>query len=294
MAEKTYILDASVNPTEGLGMVRQVSENESVALNKMPTWSPYLQYDVVDSEGNTKTARLKLTATSIWRDEQIKDNNIPANEKFTQKERDAVKFRYGVLTTKLKIVQDYLEAIPAFADFKGNRYDEPVRYHLLDVAGKRKAENQDWKKKIKAASLIAELELEEAQELMIRLNGLTFTPPDDLEECQNRLVEYLEEVDGAADEILRTELSDLDELNILVTKALNKKEISFDAVPNQVSRKKGSEWQKIRESPSESSLENRQADLVNFLDSDAGKLLREDLQKRYPKAKKKEPAKEPA
>jgi len=113
MAVKTYVLLEHTKPT--IEAYQRVNQHQRVRLDKRPYDHAYLKQTFTTKDGKSRTARLKLNCNTIWQDEQIKPEvGIPANEPFTQEERDAVKFVNEVLTTNHPMVQEYLESIPQY------------------------------------------------------------------------------------------------------------------------------------------------------------------------------------
>src|SRR5678816_978607 len=96
----------------------QANANQKVRLSKRPIDHAYGQITFANREGSNKTIRLKLNTDEIYLQNQIKPEiGIPANEKYTQAERDALMFRDGVLITSNKTVQLFLETSPQFDEF---------------------------------------------------------------------------------------------------------------------------------------------------------------------------------
>jgi hypothetical protein len=293
MALKTYVLLEHTRPTAPI--YQRVNATQRVRLDKRPVDHAYLKQTFTTPEGKNRTARLKLNCDTIWQDEQIKPEvGVLANEPFTQQERDAVKFNYEFLHTKNETVQKYLESVPQFDGWwdpekigKGSSTESPL-YTVLNKELEAKVTNAEFKKRLKAANKIAAIEdLKEMQDLMIRLNGSFFTPPDNEIDCQNLLIEY---VDDANDEMLDALLKEdkdvsIDEkVTILIGRAINEEIISFEAIPNQVAKKQANGgWKPVKEISSTYPLEERKRYFAEFLTIDDGKLLRRDLEKEIEK-----------
>ena len=282
MATKTYVLLDHLKPTAPVYL--RLNGNQRQRLDKRPVDHAYLKYTIVDPEdGKNKTFRLKLSCDSIDQAVQIKEHSIPANERFTQRERDSVRFRYGTLTTSNPTVQRFLEKSPQFNGFKGERPDDIPRpmYDLLDKNQEVLTDNQMFKKRVRAGVKIAQIDtLSEAQSLMIRLNGSAFKTPDNLEECQNALAQYLDDADDEMlDNLLRDEINLDEEVSILVGKAIKHKTLSFDDVKDQVVRiTPDGRKLKVKEISSDYDFEVRQQYFVEFLTSPQGRLLLGDIQ----------------
>jgi hypothetical protein len=96
-------------------------------------------------------------------------------------------------------------------------------------------DNKMFHKRLAAANKIASLDLEGCKEMMIRLNGSFFKTPETVEECQNGLVDFLDEANEAAlDDIIRSEITDYEEVALIVGKAVAQDIISFDMVQDTV------------------------------------------------------------
>lgn len=297
MANKIYVLLAHTNSTAPI--FRRVNQGQRVRMEKRPLDHAYLkntffdQSDADETKWKNRTTRLKLSSNTIYQDEQIKEG-IPANEPFTQGERDAVKFVYGRLITGNTIVQKYLETSPQYDKFKGKSDDitRPL-FTLYEPANETKIINDSFRKSLRAANKIAEIDdLKEAQELMYYLNGSFFKAPgteavtdeekaEALEECRRGLIAFLDDTDDAGlDRILDSEISSDDSAAILVGKAVAGGFISFDAKPNMVSVKKGGGWGDAKMIASTTDPEERQRIFVEFLGSKDGSKLLDDLKKR--------------
>lgn len=289
MPVKTYVLLSHTKPT--IEAYQRVNANQRVRLDKRPFDHAYRKITFTTPDGKNRTARLKLNCDTIWQDEQMKADgpNIPANESFTQRETDAVKFVNEILMTNNEVVQTYLESIPQYDlwwkenEKKGNRgySDEKPLYTLLNKEVEAKTLNAETRRRIKAANKVMELEdLKEAQDLMIKLNGSFFIPPDDLVDIQNALIEYCDDADDAMLDALLKEETTIDEkVTILIGRAINEKIISFDDIADSVAKKKGDGWISVKEISSSHPLEERKRYLAEFLTSIDGQLLRADLEK---------------
>lgn len=300
MAFKTYVLLEHLRPTAEI--YQQVSKTERMRLNTLPQWEPNLQMTFLDEsdevvdydpqsktfgqkipnakKGQNRTIRLKLNSNTPYQDEQIEKEKIPANEKYTQVEYEARKFRHNTLSTVNPAVQRYLEVSPWMEGFKGYCSDVPQAcFKLYDKNIEVKSENEGFKKRLKAANKIADLELPEAQDLLIKIFGSFYTLPETVEAAQNALVNYMDEGDDAMDEILKEDTTIDDEVQILMGRLVSKGVISFDAVEGQVAKKKGSEWINLKAISNEYTPLERQRLFSEFLTSPAGKLLLDDLKK---------------
>lgn len=266
-------------------------------LNRRPLDHAYMKMTFADRQGKSKTIRLKLGCEEIDQAKQIKDFNIPANESFTQAEKDAVRFSYGVKQTNVDIVQMYLEASPQYEDFWVPKNDkgevdkengkvgtcsdiiQPL-YKLYDRTVEIKAENAAFKKRLKAGNAIEEMSLQEAQDKLITLFGHHYVPPKDLDECQNQLVDYVDGCDESELVDFVKEESTADEkIKVLVGRAVQAKILDFDSVPDQVIRNVGTQKMKLIEISSSYEADARVKMFSDFLMTKEGKALANDLQK---------------
>ena len=279
MARKTYVL---LDENKSTVPIYQRVMGKRVRMEGMRVNHAYLRQTFTDENGKNKTIRYKDTSDSIYQDEQIKDG-IPANEPFTQAEHDAVRFYYGQLTTENETLQRFLEASGQFDAFKGRNRGTGTRamFKLYDPQKEINEKNSIAAKQIDAAYKVKQMtDLKEAQDLMILLNGSTFSPPNDLKVCQNQLWAYINGAnDAELDKILREESNESDKASILLTRAVNAGIISFDQQLNEVSKKNGERWLKVKELASEIHPEERKKMFAQFLLSKDGKLLFKEIQK---------------
>lgn len=276
---KTYVILPQYHPTAPI--FQQVSKTERVRMDKLQLAHAYLQHTFTDENGDNRTARLKLNTNTIWLEEQI-EKGIAANAKFSDAERNEVKFIYGQKTTSNKTVQQYLESIPQFVGFKGESNEPQIlMYDIYDKTVEIKGINENWLRMLDAMNAIKDLkELKDAQDLLIRLKGSFYEPPADLLECQNVLVKFVESnPDTAIDKVLSKKVTVDDEATILIGRAIQTGVIAFDVVPDQVAKKVGDKWEAVKEVNSEFSLEQRKQYFLEFITSDSGKLLYDDIKK---------------
>jgi hypothetical protein len=247
---------------------------------------------------------------SIDQNEQIKEFLIPANTPFTQFEKDAVAFRYGSLSTTEEIVQKYLEASPQFDQFwipmaknadgkwvmdqKGKRgtCHEVFRplYQLYDESVEIVSDNKLFKKRLRAANIIAALDLEGANDMLLNIFGRYHKLATTVEHAQNQLVDFL---DGANEEgmdfvIRAAKDTTVDEdVKILVGKLVQLGHLDFDSVGDQVVKKVGDKTMKLLELSSAYEPDIRVQMFSDFLLTNDGKALQEDLKKDLEKLNKK-------
>lgn len=302
MALKTYVLldhlDSSAN------IYLQVNQNTRIKFQKRPVDHAYLEMVFTDRAGQQRNIRLKLGCPTIDRNEQIKVYQIPANEKHTQEEKDALRFKDGVNVTDDELVQTYLEASPQFEDnwdpkkdpekkgrvVKCNSIHRPM-YKIYDRMVEVKSDNAAFKKRLSAAIKVGAIDTVEAgSAMLLRLFGTFHKVPETLDEIQNQLVDYLDEADDKGlDLILKEEKSDtVDEtISVLIGKAINLGIITFDKKPDEIGMMKNEKYHSLRTISSEYSPEQRLGYFVEFLATEDGKPMLSDIQAAVIKAEKK-------
>lgn len=281
MSIKTYVLVERLAPSAPI--YQRINAEQRVRIDKLPKYEPFLKVTYRNKDGINETIRYKHQAQSIYLKDQIEKEKIEANEPFTQSERNERLFRNGVKVTDNVLMQQYLDAYPGNEKFKGYCADVPLpEFRELDRAAEIKTTNEEFKKRVKAASLISDLDLKGMQDMLIRLNGGFFLPPDDEGEALSMLVSFL---DNAEEEGLDAILKDNksltvdDEMTVFLGNLLKEKVISFEAEKNQVSKMINGKWVAIKEIPDELDAEERKRLFAEFLISDNGKLTKDDLQK---------------
>ncbi len=309
MALKTYVLLEHTRPTANVYV--QPNKDQRIRLNDRILDHAYLRITFSGRDGKTKTIRLKMGCESIDQNEQIKEFLIPANTPFTQFEKDAVAFRYGSLITGEEVVQKFLEASPQFEDFwipmsvneKGQLVPDPKNgkkgtchevfrplYKLYDESVEIVSDNKLFKKRLKAANTIAAFDLVEAGDMLLNIFGRHHKVPTTVEHAQNQLVDFL---DGTNEEgmdfIIRAakETTVDEEVKILVGKLVQLGHLDFDSVADQVVKIVGDKPLKLLEVSSSYEPDARVQLFSDFLLTNDGKALREDLKKDLEKLNKK-------
>lgn len=274
---KTYVLLDHLDSQAPI--YQQINKDERVKITKQPVWSVTLRQTFQDKEGNGKTIRYKEASQFIDQGLQIEKEKLEANIGWTNNERASRHFRHGTLTTNKVRLQEYLEAHPGFISFDGFCDDFPVRsYKLLDIAKDEKNLNTELKRQIKAFNKVAVLDLEGAHKLMLKLFGSFYELPKDLEVCQNVLIQYVNECeDKELDTVLDHEENVDSETSVLVGLLLNKGLVSFNEIPNHVAVKRNGAWVKAKEISSDYDMEERMRYFLEYLTSETGKLLLNDL-----------------
>ena len=277
---KTYILLESMDADAPV--YQTLSDGTRMQVKKIRSHRPTLRQDFQDEDGVGKVIRYKIGSQTIDQRVQIEKEKLEANARFTTQEYKDLDFNFGVLVTNKKMAQEYLEAHPEFEGFKGFCDDvRTPRYKLLDEAGEQKLKNSDTRKRIKAANKIIDLDLEAATALLIRLNGSFFVTPNELEECQNLLIDFVDNAEEAGlDGVLKEEVdTTVDEkTTVLIGKLINAKILSFDAVEGKITKLKGGKEIVLRDMSSEYSMDERKRLFSDFLNTKDGSALKNDLE----------------
>ncbi|MEO6305975.1 MAG: hypothetical protein ABIP51_22705 [Bacteroidia bacterium] len=282
MSTKTYVLLESMNAEAPV--YQTTGDGQRSQVKKIPFHRPTLRQEFTDKDGNAKVIRYKSFSKFIDQDLQIEKEKLDANVAFTATERRDCEFRFATLTTNKVRAQEYLEAHPEFQGFDG--YCENVRqpkYKLLDEAKEAETLNTEMRKRIKAANKIIDLELEDLQAMIIRLNGSFVETPNTKRECENMLMAFVDDGNENAVDAVLKEDKDLtvdDKTGVLIGRLLNAKLLSFDAVDGKISKKdKAGQWITVREMSSEYDMLEKMRLFSDFLNTDDGKALKNDLEK---------------
>lgn len=282
---KTYVLLEHMNP-HNMNLYRRIGKDQRERIDKRKDYSPFLR-STITKGGKRIVIRYKETTDEIEQDAQIK-KGIPANTAFTATEYAALQFVYGTKTTNDPVIQKYIEEYAGFEGNANTSLDCPRKeYKLLDFAKEAKDLNALTRKRVEAVNKILELELDGTKELLWRAYGTHYTPSEDVEDNQNRLISYLDENEEAVSEIMKEKITDDDETTVLIGRAISLEILSFSVNPGQVSRKTGSEWIDVKAISEESDLTERVRLFSQFLTSDAGKLLKADIAAEVKKKDKK-------
>jgi len=281
MDYKTFVLLPHMDATAPI--FQQVQEGQRIRLTRIPRHRPHLQVTFTNEEGKNRTLRYKSNSDKIWQDEQIKDG-ILANDKFTTNERNDPYFRNGVKVTNKPTLIKFLLAHPENEGFKGICDDvrEPT-FKMVDKTGDIKTKNDEFNRRVDAAVKIKNLtELKDAQDLLIRLNGTWFTTPNDLSECKDLLIDFLDNAEMAGLEAILKEDKDLNQdekTYLLIGKLVNSGKLSFNEVEGKISKKdRDGKWIDLRDMATSYSLEERTRLFSDWLNTSDGSLLKTDLE----------------
>ena len=251
-------------------------------VTKIPFHRPTLRQQFY-KDGKSVVIRYKSHAQSIFQNEQIDVEKIPANEPFSATEYNDLKFRHAILVTNKEMAQKYLEAHPEFEGFDGECDDVRVpKFKLIDKIADAKIKNSDIRLRAQALNKVLSMELEGLQAMLIRLNGSFFLTPDNKEDCENLLVEFIDDAEEAGlNSILKedTEISIDDKTTILIGKLINTGHLSFDAVQDKVAKKdKTGKWVSLIDMSSDYEIAEKKRLFAEFLNTKDGELLKSDLE----------------
>lgn len=285
---KTYVL---LPHTESAANVFiQVNKQQRVRMKTRIVDHAFLKMTFQDYEGRSITHRLKFGCNELDQAKQMKEFGIEANRPFSQIERDSVRFYHGSLSTTNQLVQKYLESIPLYDKFwdkddQGRqRYCDEVSqplYKCYDENEEIVTDNKMFKKRLDAANKIAKLNLGQAHELLRRLYGGFTKLPLTIEAAQNELVDYMDGCEEKElDDFMREERTAAEELEIVVGRAIDAGIVSFDNVQDQVTVTKNKKPMSVFEVSSTLPQDERKRLFIQFLLSDDGKALRNDLAKK--------------
>jgi hypothetical protein len=297
MAIKTYVLLAHTKPTANVYV--QINQTQRQQINARRNERPFLQIAYTDSEGIGRVIRLKMQAKSLFLDDQI-EAKILANEKFTAAEYEALNFKHGMLTVASPLVQKFLEVHPQNEKFwelvtnpdgtkslKGGFCDEVKQplFKEYDPQVEIVNNSKSFRKNLAAANFIAGLDLEQSQKLLIRLNGVHFTPPATLEACEQLLVSWMDNTDEAGlDNLMRKDLSVDEQIRQTVSEAITKGILSLEKEPGKVLKIKGKNVIPLKEIPEGLSPFDAQVYFTDFLNTAEGQVIYLDLKKEVKEA----------
>lgn len=276
---RTYAL---LNILDGTAPVYQVVEgNQRVQITKMPVWQPFMEITFMEG-GESKTIRFKQTAKSIYKEEQVDKQKIAADAPFTSRERDALKFRNGFIMTQSLRAQEYLEKYPACEGSEVESEDVPRKlYKRVDITADNKIANEDLGIRVRSAYKVLELDLADAQELLIRITGAYSGISDNSQDCQKEIIQRFDGMESSKiKDVMETVASADEKVNVLVAKLTNYGVLSFDKIDNAVSRNDvaAGKWSSIKEIPSSYPPEERKRYFIMYLTSPDGKMLLSSLQ----------------
>lgn len=271
------------NSKSSVEIYQRVSKNQRVRINQRPNDRPYLQVTFTDEAGVNRTIRFKLNCNTPYQDEQIERFKIPANERFTNAEREMLSFKNGVLVVTNPTAINFMDIHPQNAKFKGQCPDiKGSLFEEFDPKAKTNDSVNEFKKRLEAANKIAGLSLEEAQGMLIRLNGSFYQAPAELNDCIEILVDYMDECDAAGiEDILRDGATLEEQITILLNKAVGSGVLSFneEGMENFVVKKQNGNVIPLKEISKNLPESERRRLFSEFLASNDGTLHLQDLRK---------------
>lgn len=294
MPVETFVLNEKMDLDAPI--YQRVNEDQRVKVIKRPNWSPFLQITVQDADGVTKNLRYKESSELTDLDEQIEKKKIPANAKYTNSERNDLRFRNGVLVTAKVNLQRYLKDYPGCEGSPYTSEDVPFPvYKVFNKANVNKILNAETRLRVKAASKIFELDLAQAQAMLVRLNGSFFETPkaEDYggdveaatEAAQNLLTEFVDATnEEGLNAVLKEDTTADEEAKMLIGNLLNNKVLEFDLTEGKVFKNKGGKKVELKSITAET-YEEMQRLFSEFLNTDGGKALKSDLEKDAKKIK---------
>lgn len=305
MPTETYVLLECMDADAPV--YQQTADKKRVQVKKIPVHRPTLRQTFQDEKGKSVTIRYKANSNSVFQDVQIKEEKIEANERFTTREYRDPEFKFGILVVpeQKKVLQDYLKAHPECEGFKGLCDDvRQPKYKLLDKVAETKLKNTDMRLRVKAANKVIDSDLETLQSMLIRLNGSFFETPNPKnyegteeerieaakKDCENMLMEFIDDSEepGLLAIMKDESATNIDEqTSVLIGKLIGQGTLSFDAVQGKISKKdKNGKWVEIRVMSDEYTLDERMRLFSDFLNTEDGKPLKNDLEKDLKKATK--------
>lgn len=258
----------------------RIDRTRRVRSEDQPMYRPLMQVTYTDEKGESKTMRFKMNCPTFDQHEQIEKYKILANERFTDAERNALKFYNGALYTKNKNVQNFLDNHPENVNFKGECPDiKGPKFLEYDPVAVKRNDLANFNRRHDAYTKIRNMDLEEAQGMLIKLFGVGTKVPGELGDCILTLVDFLdaEDNDLVLDAILASGRTLEEDVTILIGILNQKGIISFDEVPNFVVKNKLGKIMPLKEISSSLPKEERTRFLIQFLCSPDGSLTLNDL-----------------
>lgn len=277
---KKYVLVDSIKSTAQIYVKTGPDNRDGLRLDTPRRVGLFLQHVFTDKTGKQKKTRFKKGSTSIFMDEQIKADNIPANDKYTEEERNTLLFVNGVLVTSDEYLQTFLDKDnnPQREDFTGrNRGNAGPIFVELDEEALADEENAFLQKMSKALMKIFSMDLVESQSLISLIYGSSYPAPARLKDCQNLCAKACEGDEQTIDLILNDGWGEDSDITVLLGKAINLKVVSFDMKPNFVQIKKGEKWIDSKMIVADS-YEQREMLFKQYLASEEGELTKKDIE----------------
>lgn len=281
---KKYVILDAIKSTAQIFAKANINDKDGVRLDTPRRINLFLQHVFTDKNGKQRKTRYKQGATSIFMDEQMKPtgDNIPANDKYSDEERNALLLVNGVLVSGDEFLQSFLDKDnnPQREDFTGrNRGNLSPIFKELDEVAISDEENEFIRQTAEALTKIFAMNLTEVQSLVALLFGSSYPTPERLKDCQNICAKALEGNQERIDLVLNlgTVLGGDNDITILLNKALTKEVVSFNNKADFVQIKKGKDWIDAKMVVADS-YEQREILFKQHLASPEGELLKKDIE----------------
>lgn len=276
---KKYVLVDAVKSTAQI-FIKTGNGRDGLRLDTPRKVRLFLQHVFADKNGKQKKTRLKFGASSIFMDEQIKNDHIPANDQYTNEEREALFLINGVFVSSDEFVQSFLheDNNPQREEFTGrNRGNLSGIFKELKEDEIADEENKFIFDTARALTKIFAMNLEEVQGLVAHLFGSSYPTPPRIQDCQNLCAKSMEGDEERINMVLNGDWGKDGEITVLLNKAINKRVVAFDLKPDFVQIKKGKDWIDAKMVAADS-YEQREAMFRQFLASPEGELLKKDIE----------------
>lgn len=279
---KKYVISDSIKSTAQIFAKTSPDAKDGIRLDTPRRVGLFLQHVFTDKTGKQKKTRYKQGANTIYMDEQMKPEggNIPANDKYTDEERNSLFLINGVLVTSDAFLQSFLDKDnnPQREDFTGrSRGQLSGIFKELDEIAIADDENDFIHNTAKALTKIFAMNLVEVQSLVALLFGSSYPTPERLKDCQNICAKSLEGNEERINLVLNGDWGKDGEITVLLNKAINKDIITLIQKDGYVEMKKAGSWVDVKMIVAET-FEQKEALFRQFLASEEGELLRKDIE----------------
>lgn len=277
---KKYVLIDAVKSSAKIFVKTGEGAQDGIRLDTPRKVKLYLKHIFTDKTGKQQRTRFKMGANSIHLDPQIKLDNIPANEKFTDNDRRHLYFINGVLVTDNEFVQSFLheDNNPQRADFTGrDRGNVTALFKELDEVAIVNDEHSLIRDTATAISKIFTMNLDEVKGLLSVFYGASYNSPNEVKEAQNIAAKALENNPERLRMVNEGSFGSDDKIVILLGKAINAGVISFDNKADYVQMKRNGEWVDVKLVAGDT-YEIREVAFRQHLSTAEGELLRKDIE----------------
>lgn len=277
---KKYVIVDAIKSTAQIFAKANINDKDGIRLDTPRKLRLFMQHVFTDKNGKQQKTRLKLGASSIFMDKQIKEDQIPANDQYTDAERNALYLVNGVMVCADEFINAFLheDNNPQREEFTGrNRGNLSPIFKELDEVAIADDENKFIFDTARALTKIFSMNLTEVQSLVALLFGSSYPTPTRIKDCQNICAKALEGNEERINLVLNGEWGKDGDITVLLNKALNKGIISFDSKPDFVQIKRGNDWVDAKMVVAET-YEGAEALFRQHLASPEGELLRKDIE----------------